>query len=47
MPKQKIEAPPQLVAPMTACGERPPTEFVGSPAAGGVLNCYSLSRPHW
>ena len=37
MPKQKMEALPQLVAPKTTCGERPPTEFVGSPAAGGPL----------
>jgi hypothetical protein len=40
MPKEK-----PLV--MKVCGERPPTELVGSPGSGGWANCESSSFAHW
>src|SRR5258708_27895256 len=32
---------------MKVCGDRPPTELVGSPAFGAWLNSYSKSCPYW
>src|SRR5713226_1578798 len=32
---------------INVCGDRPPTELVGSPGSGGWLNSNSQSRPHW